>query len=136
MLAMRELRQRRMDLNIKFAEFHAVWMLMKLRKRKKIESYELQALRNVVKENAADVVTRFENKFKETRIEGKRKFNGTTTAHYTESKHNEVETMYMGSESEARKRFCSYSQDRSQSRDKRQQSTTRGRYEPRKSYEE
>ena len=82
---------------------------MKLRKRKKIESHELQALRNVVKENAADVVTRFENKFKETRIEGKRKFNGTTTAHYTESRRKEVETIYMGSESEARKRFHSYS---------------------------
>ena len=50
---------------------------MKLRKRKEIESYELQVLRDVVKENAEDVVTRFENKFKETRIEGKKKFNGT-----------------------------------------------------------
>ena len=93
MLAMREPRQRRMDLNITFDEFHAVWMLMKLRKRKKIESHELQALRNVVKENAADVVKRFETKFKETRIEGKRKFNGTSTTHYTESRCKEVETM-------------------------------------------
>ena len=96
-----------MDLNITFDEFHAVWMLMKLRKRKKIESFELQALKDIVKDNAADVVTKFENKFKETRIEGKRKFNGTITTHYTESRRKEVETMYMGSESEARKRFCS-----------------------------
>ena len=66
MMVMKEIRQRRMDLNITFNEFHAVWMLMKLKKRKKIESHELQALRNVVKENAADVVTRFETKFKET----------------------------------------------------------------------
>ena len=67
---MRELRQRRMDLNIT----HDVWMLMKLRKRKRIESHELQALRDVVKENAEDVVTRFENKFNEIRIEGNQKF--------------------------------------------------------------
>ena len=72
MLTIRELRQRRMDLNIMFDEFHLVWMLMKLRKSKKIESFELQALRDVAKENAEDVVTRFENKFKEIRIEGKR----------------------------------------------------------------
>ena len=64
MMAMKEIRQRRIDLNITFDEFHAVWMLMKLKKRKKIESHELQALRNVVKENAVDVVARFETKFK------------------------------------------------------------------------
>ena len=120
MLAMRELRQRRMDLNITFDEFHAVWMLMKLKKRKKIESHELQALRNIVKENAADVVTRFETKFKETRIEGKRRYNGTAATYYSESRCQNAETMYMGSESEARKRFCSYSRDISQYRDKRQ----------------
>ena len=92
---MRELRQRRMDLNITFDEFHAVWMLIKLRKKRKIENYELQALRDVVKENAADVVTRFENKFKETRIEGKKKFNSTSITHYTESRCKEEETIYM-----------------------------------------
>ena len=56
MMAMKEIRKRRMDLNITFDEFHAVWMLMKLKKRKKIDSPELQALLSVVKENAADVV--------------------------------------------------------------------------------
>ena len=72
MMVMKYIRQRRMDLNITFDEFHAVWMLLKLKKRKKIESHELQALRNVVKENAACVVAGFDTKFKETRIEGKR----------------------------------------------------------------
>ena len=38
MMAMKEIRQRRMDLNITFDEFYAVWMLIKLKKRKKIES--------------------------------------------------------------------------------------------------
>ena len=81
-------------------------MLQKLRKRKKIENFELQALRDVVKENAEDIVSRFENKFKEIRIEGKRKLNSTTSSYKNEADHKEVKTMYMGSESEAEKRYC------------------------------
>ena len=42
----------------------------------------------------------------------------------------------MGSESEARKWHCSYSQDRSQSWNKRQRSNSRDGFEPRRSYEE
>ena len=38
-----------------------------LKKRNRMENFELQALRDVVKENAEDVVERFENKSKETR---------------------------------------------------------------------
>ena len=51
MLAMSELRQRRVELDITFDEFHTVWMLQKLKKRRKMESFELQALREVVKDN-------------------------------------------------------------------------------------
>ena len=54
-----------------FNEFHSVWMLLKLKKRKRIENFEIQPLREIVKENAEDVVDRFENKFKEIKIEGK-----------------------------------------------------------------
>ena len=60
-------------------------MLMKLRKRKKVESYGFQALRDIVKENVEDVVNRFENKFKEIRIEGKRKFSNSTSVYYNQS---------------------------------------------------
>ena len=56
MLAMSELRQRRVDLRMTFDEFHSVWMLQKLKKRRKMENFELQALREVVKENSEDVV--------------------------------------------------------------------------------
>ena len=42
MLAMSELRQRRVELEITFDEFHTVWMLQKLKKRRKMENYELQ----------------------------------------------------------------------------------------------
>ena len=36
MLAMRELRQKRVDLKMTVVEFHSVWMLQKLKKRKRI----------------------------------------------------------------------------------------------------
>ena len=52
MLAMSELQQRRVDLKMTFDEFHLVWMLQKLKKRRKMENFELQALREVVKENS------------------------------------------------------------------------------------
>ena len=48
-----------------FDEFHSVWMLQKLKKRKRIENFKIQVLREIVKENAEDIVERFENKFKE-----------------------------------------------------------------------
>ena len=56
MLAMSELRKRREDLEITFDEFHTVWMLQKLKKRRKMENFELQTLREVVKVNGPDFV--------------------------------------------------------------------------------
>ena len=41
-----------------------MWMLEKMRKRRKMESFELQSLRYVVKEGGVDVVENFKNKFK------------------------------------------------------------------------
>ena len=41
MLAMSELRKRREDLEITFDEFHTVWMLQKLKKRRKMENFDL-----------------------------------------------------------------------------------------------
>ena len=73
MLAMKELRQRRVDLKMTFDEFHSVWMLQKLKKRKIMENFEIEALREIVKDNNEDVVENFEKKFKEIRVEGKRK---------------------------------------------------------------
>ena len=73
MLAMRELRQRRLDIKMNFDEFHLVCIMQKIKKRKQKENFELQALREIVKENAEDAVEKFETKFKEFRVEGKRK---------------------------------------------------------------
>ena len=114
MLAMSELRKRRVDLEITFDEFHMVWMLQKLKKRRKMENFELQTLREVVKVNGPDVVENFEKKFKEIRVEGKRKSLKDSTTHYTESppstyyteaEQEQIEAMYMGKESESRKRL-------------------------------
>ncbi len=114
MLAMSELRKRRVDLEITFDELHIVWMLQKLKKRRKMENFELQTLREVVKVNGPDVVKNFEEKFKEIRVEGKRKSLKDSTTHYTESppstyyteaEQEQIEAMYMGKESESRKRF-------------------------------
>ena len=88
--------------------------LEKMKKRKRIENFEIQALKIIVKENAPDAVEKFENKFKEFRIEGKRKpLSASTTnyteklpkTYYTEAENKEIEAMYMGTESEARKRY-------------------------------
>ena len=62
-----------------FDEFHYIWMLQKLKGRKKMENFEIQALRNVVKENSPDIVENFEKKFKEIRVEGKRKSLSSST---------------------------------------------------------
>ena len=73
MLTMKELRQRRVELKMTFDEFHSVWMLQKLKKRKRIENFEIQALREIVKDTNEDVVENFEKKFKEIQVEGKTK---------------------------------------------------------------
>ena len=102
-----------------------------MKKRKRMENFEIQALRNVVKENGPDVVENCEKKFKEVRIEGKRKSLSSSTMftetlpskYYTETEKAEIEAMYMGTESEARKRFLrnNYFNRMRQSFDGRQQ---------------
>ena len=56
MLSMSELRKRRVDLEMTFDEFHTVWMLQKLQKRKRTENFEIQSLREIVKTGGPDVV--------------------------------------------------------------------------------
>ena len=79
-----------------------------------MENFEIQALRDIVKDNKEDLVENFEKKFKEIRVEGKRKSHNSSSAmftetlpstYYTEAEQKEIEAMYMGTESEARKRY-------------------------------
>ena len=135
---MKELRQRRIELGMSFNDFDTVWMLEKNIKRRKIENFELQSLRNVVKEGGPNIVSNFKKKFKEIKIEGKRKSYTSSmyteklpSTHYTEAEHKEIEALYMGTESQSRKRFqrnISLSQQRGQSQDRRQRSLFRKRY--------
>ena len=96
-------------------EWFSVWMLGKIRKRKRMEGFEYLAMRTVVKEDEDEFFDRFMKIFKEIKVEGIRK--SVTGINYTKSesesknlhdtKYNDVqmETMYIGTESEARKQF-------------------------------
>merc|ERR1712240_922441 len=95
-----------------FDEFDIVWMLEKMKKRQKMENFELQSLRNVAKEGGPDIVKNLENKLKEIKIEGKRKSDFSSmyteklpSTHYTEAENREIEALYMGTELQSRKRF-------------------------------
>ena len=110
-LSMKEINQRRRDLKMTDDKWVSVWMLSIIKKRKKIEKFVYQALRNIVKDGGVDVLQNFKKKFKEMRVEGCRKYVSSALLmysedmdedlpedHYTEK---ELEMMYMGAESEA-----------------------------------
>ena len=81
-------------------------MLGRVKKRKKIDSHELQSLRNVVKRGGDTIIKDFENTFQEIIIEGKRK--KASVVNYTQSSSRskgELETLYMGTSSKAQKQF-------------------------------
>ena len=113
-MAIKELNQRRQELKIMYNEFFLVWILGKMKKWK-MESYEIQALRDVVKTGGEEVLEKLEKKFIYIRVKGKRKSPSSTmftktleklpVTHYTVKELEEVDTMYMGTSSEARKRF-------------------------------
>ena len=113
-----------------------------MKKRRKMENFELQSLREVVKEKGPAVVENFEKKFKEIRVEGKRKSLKESTTlyterpphtYYTEAEQEQIEAMYMGTESEPRKRFDnshSRSQNCNQPQNGRERSQSQPRYNP------
>ena len=59
-MAMRELNQRRKYLKITFEEFISVWMLGEIKRRKKMESFKIQALINIVKAGGEEVIENLE----------------------------------------------------------------------------
>ena len=108
-----------------------------------MDNFKIKALREIVKENKEDVVERSKNKFKEIRVEEKRKsYNSSSTmfteslpsTYFTEAEQKEIEAKYIGTESKARKRSQgtrSFSQQRVQSQDRRQEYFSRPKYNPR-----
>ena len=89
------------------AEWAADWMIGIIKKRRKIDKYVYQSLRNIVKEGSVNILKNFEDKFKEMRVEGCRKDASSVMYtedvneelpenHYTDTELREIETMYMG----------------------------------------
>ena len=61
---MMEVGARKAELNITDAEWFSVWMLERVRKRKSLEAFHYQELRNIMKDGGDNVVKRFNNQFK------------------------------------------------------------------------
>ena len=125
LLGMKEINQRRKDLKMTEDKWVAVWMLSIVKKRKKVDKFIYQALRDVVNVGGDNVLENFEKKFKETRIEGflrdassalvLYKEEDLPDEHYTETEMEEIEMMYMGTENKTRKRYQRQSPPRLQS---------------------
>ena len=49
-----------------FDKFDSVWMLEKMRKRRKTENFELQSLRNVVKDGGENVIETFKKSLRKS----------------------------------------------------------------------
>ena len=89
--AMEKLYSRKVEKEIEDKEWFSVWMMIEVRKRKGMEKFELQELRNVVKQGGHGVMTEFKKKYKELKVEPNRE------------KVNEA--YYMGHESLSRQRY-------------------------------
>jgi len=121
-LAMKEINQRRNELKISENEWFFTQILGCVKKRKMMDNFDYQSLRNVIKESGEDVIDNFEKKYRDLKIEVNRKRVSETM--YTES---EKETLHMESESEARKRHRgtgSYQRVESNGRGDRQRSSS------------
>ena len=65
LLGMKELNQRRKELKMTEDEWVAVWILSIIKKKKILDKFVYQSLRDVVKARGDNVVKNFEKKFEE-----------------------------------------------------------------------
>ena len=113
LFAMKEIGVRKKEVKVINEEMFTMWMLRTVKKREKMETYEYHILRDVVKKEEGEAMSmRFEEKYKELKVEGKRE--------------KVVETHYMGSESLSGQRYQS-SQSRDKGRSWNRQDQNRGR---------
>ena len=70
--AIERLYSRKIEKKIDDKEFFSVWMMIETRKRKGMEGYELQELRNIVKRSRENVMEEFRKKYKELKVEPNR----------------------------------------------------------------
>ena len=111
---MKEIGIRKKELKVTDAEMMTMWMLKVVKKRKKVETFEHQILRDVIKREEGDVMAaNFEEKYKELKIEGKRE--------------KTIEAHYMGSESLSRQRYQNSQRSQSRGRSWNRQDNDRGR---------
>ena len=88
LLAMERLYARKEENKMKDKEWFSIWMMIETKKRKGMENFQLQEIRNVVKKGGEDVMKDFREKYRELNIESNR---GKTTNSY-----------YMGNQSLSR----------------------------------
>ena len=91
LLAMERLYARKDENEVKHKKWFSTWMMIETKKRKGIESFQLQELRNIVKTGGEEVMNEFRDKYRELKIESNRE---KTTDSY-----------YMGNRSLSRQRF-------------------------------
>ena len=106
-----------------------------MKKRKRIDSHELQLLHNVVKKGGDTVIKDFEDVFQEVRIEGKRmkssvvNYKKSPSTPSSEDKSQDLkETLNMGSSSEARRRYKRSGSFRRNQSDRRRSQSRESRY--------
>ena len=119
LLAMKDIRRRETELEITRDEWLVIWMLVWIKKRKKVDPHKIQTLRDVVRKGEEKVVENFENVFKEVRIERKRQkasvVNYTESSSTLSSSKDTKETLYMGTSIKARRRYQRSRSDRRRS---------------------
>ena len=72
LLAMERLYARKEEKKVKDKEWFSTWMMIESKKRKGIENYQFQELRDVVKANGDDVMKYFRHNYGELKIESNR----------------------------------------------------------------
>ena len=85
---MEELELRKNELKFSEKEWFSTLILTEMRKRKGMQTFQLQTLRNLIKEGGDEVIKKFGEKYRELRVEPNR--------------NNIVEALQMGNQSNAR----------------------------------
>ena len=93
LLEIEKLHNKKSRYGVNDKEWFSVWMMIETRKRKGLESFQLEELRKVVKAGGEEVIGNYREKYKELRMESNR---GKT-----------AEAFYMGNQSLARTRYNS-----------------------------
>ena len=84
LFGMRELNQRWRELKMTEDEWVAVWMLGIIKRRKKLDKFVYQSLRDIIKIGGDNVIKNFEEKFKELCVEGNRQETNSSSVMFTE----------------------------------------------------